>query len=591
MNLVITFFVIFNILLANGLEYQHIQPGVVVEDYGKVGMIDDYFHVAFRVNFTAFYLNEFSDLKTSVTKLCSEIKWKLKEEHQVCKDQLVDFHQNFKDKSEELLKSLDTKDQLNSNSYKLSDLNKIKHGEQDHELDKMKNLVVLDFTNDIFPNIIEDATSLIKSLDTLREVATSMENDIEPVDEKINQHFDILEKFMESCNEYLLELETIISQAQNHKVNYRLLKNILLKDVLEGKLITNNVYHIIDLNSITANNVADIGPSIGSTTIQSMIKTAVYKENNIPYIIMSLPLSRVQNVESLKLVKLKPIPKLEKNILTFIKANPNFFIHNIDYERPHFFVEDLNCCYRYNGNFYCDYFNKTEESSTACVSNVFEIRTKDFCKYYGCKMVYLENFGSNIIELQKKYSYIVVTQTQIDAEYTGGSFKNMKLEIPTGSSLIHSKIPITLKLNNIELKFEKDISGKVLYPRDFDFYFYDVSTAKVDQKPDSELDLGRSFSTMDVVTVDTIYKLSTKVPSRKKELKKENDETSTSAPKVIKIIRYQEPLYIVLTKILLTAVCLTVLLLIFFKYVLKYKFVVNLRAKEEKEPLKEKNEK
>lgn len=582
-------FIIINILLVNGLEYQHVQPGVLVEIYGKVGMIDDYFHVAFRVNFSGFHLKEISDLRNSVVKLCSEIKWKLKEEHDICRNYLADFHQNFRDESEDLLKTLDTKNQLHSNSYRLFDLNKLYDGEQDQNIhNEISNLVVVDFTYDILPNIYEDATTLAKSLDTLRAVVSSMENNIEPVDEKINQHFDILEKFMKSCNKYLSELKLIISQAQNHKVNPRLLKNISLKDILDGKTIANDAKHIIDLNTINAKNVENLGQTAGVANTQTLIKTAVYKEDGVSYIIMSLPLSKDKIIDNLEIIKLKPLPKMENNILTFIKVEPNFYIHNIKFERPNYKIRDLNCCYSYNDKYFCEYFNNTNESSTPCVTDIFEKTNKDFCQYYGCKLSFLENFGANIIELQDKFSYLFLTDKEVEAIYTGGSFKNIKLTLPIGTSLIHSKIPITLKIEEKELKFKMDMNGKVMYPYDFDFHFYDLVTPTLDKNLEKGSTTSLNTRLTDMTTFEEIYKFSSYVVTPEDEKNKKNDKELVEKPKDAP---EDEPLYIVLTKILITAFCISILLILFFRYVLKYKFLVNLKVKAEKEPLQELDEK
>lgn len=589
MKIFTTFFIVINVLLANGLEYQQVQPGVLVEIYGKVGMIDDYFHVAFRVNFSGFHLKEISDLRNSVVKLCSEIKWRLKEEHDICRNYLADFHQSFRDESEELLKSLDTKNLLHSNSYRLFDLNKLNDREQDQNIhNKISNLVVVDFTNYILPNIHEDATSLAKSLDTLRAVLTSMENDIEPIDEKINQNFDILENFMESCNKYLSELKFIINQAQNHKVNPKLLENVSLKDVLDGKTIADDAQHIIDLNTINAKNVANLGPNIGKTNTQKLIKTAVYKEDGVSYIIMSLPLSKDKNKDNLEIVKLKPLPKLENNILTFLKVKSNFYIHNIKFERPNYMVRDLNCCYSYNDKYFCEYFNNTNESSTPCVTDILEKANKDFCQYYGCRLSYLENLGTNIIELHNKFSYLFLTHKDVEAIYTGGSFKNIKLMLPIGTSLIHSKIPITLKINEKELKFNMDNNGKVMYPYDFDFHFYDLATPKIDNNLEKGSTKVRNTKLIDFMTFEDIYKLSSYAVIPIDEKNKKNYKELVEKPKKVP---EDEPLYIVLTKILITALCISILLILFFRYVLKYKFLINLKTKIEKEPLKELDEK
>ncbi|CAG9803177.1 unnamed protein product [Chironomus riparius] len=429
MNLKSIIFIIINILFVHGLDINPLEPGILMEKYGETVSVEKYLNVAVKFKFSAFNIEELTKTMSIMEKLCKMIEVKFEDEHPLCQDQ-VQHNKAFINEINEKFGYL----------QKFGDINS---GGTAENLE-VKDLKTFEFTEEISNNLatkIDQISTYINStLDKVSKISGSLTVKAGECTERIVSISFKFEDLRSYFKNKLSEIERIIDSAAKLEVS-PLLLSTGFKDMLKSIKVEKH-RQIIDFDKM---DFADF---------KVLSKVAVHKDDKASYIILSLPMTAKQN-DSYELIQLRPIPKLEDNILTFINLEANFIVRNENSDGSYVQLENLNDCKYYDNKYYCDNLNFIHKPSNSCIALILKNHRKDnlieFSNLSSCKLSAMAIFANIAIKLHAKNSYLAILSKKAELSFNSGLRK-----ITKGIFLIHENKPGSIEIDGIELNFHKD---------------------------------------------------------------------------------------------------------------------------------------
>jgi len=479
MLIISTIFIIFNTWLVCGLYVVPSEPGILMEKYGKIVPIENYLHVSIKFNFSAFHIDELYKLVSSTEKLCEKIENKFDEEHPLCQD-VVQANEVYLKKIIEkygyLLKLCTT-----------PDINSVGN-EENFENN-------FEFTADISKDLsrkIEHLSKMLKHITSKISDKTSNKLAVKGIE--LNQMMISLSFNFQSLrgyyNEKLNEIEGILNDAENKEFNSQLFSD----GFVEMLMSIGGHQYIIDLNKMDMTDFKILG------------KISVYKEGNTRSIILSLPLTTKEG--SYELIQLRPIPKLENNILTSIKLETKFIVWSKNNNESYGQLENLSNCKFYDKKYFCENLSFIYKSSNSCISQILKNHHKnnlnDFSMVSSCKLSSLKIFGNIAIKLHEKNSYLTIITKDVFL-----SKKDFLKIIPKGVYFINDNNFGILKIDGIELNFQKDFHAASKFQVMSKVHSYNYSTPKVDTIIETDVTNIRKIFSTKMSTFEELYELST----------------------------------------------------------------------------------
>lgn len=451
MFIISTIFIIFNIWLVSGLYVVPSEPGILMEKYGKIVPIENYLHVSIKFNFSAFYIDKLFKLVSSTEKLCGKIENKFDEEHPLCQD-VIQANEVF-------LKKIIEKYGYLLKLCSLPGINSVGN-EENFEYN-------FEFTADISKYLAEKIEHLSKMLKHITsKIIDKTSNNLTVKGIELNQMMISLSFNFQSLRGYysekLNEIEGILNDAANKEFNLQLFSEGFMQMLLS----VNGHQHIIDLKKMDIIDFKILG------------KISASKEGNTRSIILSLPLT-TKHEDSYELIKLRPIPKLENNILTSIKLETKFIVWSKNSNESYSQLENLSDCKFYNKKYFCENLNFIYKSSNCCISQILKNHHKnnldDFSILSSCKLSSLKIFSNVAVKLHEKNSYLAMITKNVFI-----STKDFLRIIPKGVYFIHDDNFGILKIDGIELNFQKDFHETSNFQVMSEVQSYNYSTPKVD---------------------------------------------------------------------------------------------------------------
>jgi len=387
--------------------------------------------------------------------------------------------------------------------YVIHRLNDLEHGEQEIVSDNVKHLKVMDSTVKYLAQTAEKVNSQGQ---LLNETIAKLNNN-----NYLFENLELNERISTLINSYMLlkqelnfryiEIVSILDFASHGYISTPLIKHEEFKKmILEGK-INDNYRHIINLNQLD------------SLQIKKLCEITVYEEENIPYVIISLPLTSKSSSNHFELMRLKPIPKLENNIATIIKLESNLIVYNTKNIQSYMLLEDLSECKEYHEKYYCNYLNNFHENIDNCIAQVLRNNQTDFSKLSSCKLSMVKVSDVNVIRLHTLNSYMVVSTENFNAKFQDSLniHESNIISVEKGVNIIHSINPGYLTFKTYNLRFYPQNQENMKYDKKFDFYSFNYTTPNMSVIQEANPVQFNALSSTSILSIDEVHRLSTQV--------------------------------------------------------------------------------
>jgi hypothetical protein len=534
MNFQSIFFIVISVQLTISLEVKLLNPGAIIEHHGKVIRAQEAFHIAIKLNLTVLNGNEIHKLKTSFSNFCVLLKENYYTSiNTMCAsvmEDLKEFEVELENKYQKILneKSGSGKSKRDISSIistfstpylwmKTSNLEKDVKNLSD-ENDKI--FKIIDKTEHLMEETAKVVNRNAKILDsTIRDVKTVKKTIFKLVEtfeasELIGRQIFALSNIKHHYYSRYEEIFDILHEAREGKLSGRLMTVKEFKSVIKSIKLKYNLQHIINTEEINFGEIC------------SLSDVSLFEENNVNYVVISLPLT-TESVSKFDLVKLIPIPKIGQNNLVYsVKLNADFFAINTKDKKQIHHLKTLKNCKEFKNIHVCyemnDFFNGEEDCISQIIDNNGEVN--EFGQLNSCNLIFLKSIEPFVLKLHQKNSYIMVSHNITYAIYSDRkNSRESVVKIFPGSTIIHSNDAGTLKFSGGELIFSTDTKEIMKYENKFSFRFYNynISTTATLKKGD-HLDLNdlKQIKIREIIDLNQFNEVSSeikKVISEKKE--------------------------------------------------------------------------
>jgi len=547
----------------NGLSIKDAYPGVLKENMGSVTQIEDYFHLAMRFNLTAFHGDEIIKIGESLEKICGLYEEKIKKsKSESCRAVLSDFYDfrnTIGDKLASLVKEKSlaiensvkrSKRGLFTNTalivggmYVLHRLNDLEHGQQEIIEDNIKHLKVLDSTIKHLALTAETVNYQGELLNKTIEKLKTVLFDSYEVKNTILNHITIYDRLRNRFDSKFFQMTLALNMASKNNIYTPFIMNEEFKTMIREAKINDNYRHII--------NIKEFNPY----QIESLCEVTVYEEKSTPYIVISFPLTSTSTSNHFELIQLKPIPKLENDMATFIKLETNYIAYCTKNIGTFVLFNDLKLCKSFEEKYYCDHLNDFYQNTDNCITQILKSRHNDFKELSQCKLSTLKVSGINIVRLHEINSYLVISTKDLTTNFQGSlnlHDNNIHI-IPKGVSILHSNEPGFLRFDSFKLGFRLKNQEIMKFNNKFSFYSYNYTTPDIEEILKVNPMEFQTVSSEHILSIDEINKISTEV----------NYLTEKSKMKLALMTTHNNTIYIVIA---LVVIVITIAICFFIMY-------------------------